>query len=57
MNIKGTLIPALSIITIGLLMAFALHKGLDGLMLVGAVGLIAGIGGFKLPKKPPNPPS
>ena len=53
-----TLTPIIAIITIGLLEALALSKGIDGVLLAGSVAVIAGLGGFSatriIRKKPPD---
>lgn len=43
--------PITSIICITGLIAYALHLGIDGLLLAGGVGIIAGLGGYIAPHK------
>lgn len=49
-----TATPIVSIITIGLLCAYALYIGQNGLILAGAVACIAGLGGYLAPHKKPK---
>jgi hypothetical protein len=43
------IVTCLAILTIGALEIVALIKGIDGLLLTGAIAVLAGIAGYKIP--------
>ena len=43
-----------AIIVIGALAGYALHKGQDGVLLAAVFAIIAGLGGYIAPHKPPK---
>ena len=47
--------PIIAIVVIGALVAYAMHLGINGVILAGAVAVVAGLGGYIAPhKKPPS---
>lgn len=52
MNVQK-LTPIISIVSISGLMAYAVHQGINGVLLAGVIAVIAGLGGYIAPHKKP----
>lgn len=49
------IVPLVAIIVIGILDAYAISKGMNGVLLATSIAVIAGLGGFAVKAKLPPP--
>lgn len=50
MNIRPLIVIILAMVSVAVMELYALHQGIDGKCLTISVGVMAGLGGYHLPK-------